>query len=162
MGKLTNCTVNIYAEKPWIINKTPLKTLVRCEVCETYSIIKGNKIQERMHWHSKHHCDQEFEIFGKLMKSEGKICPICKHEVINIEDRSFESGYWKVSNGIDCHFATRERIDHNLILLKHIQIEVFQHMGGSRTKYSTWSMDSEADFCIVSELLPCILFQLHS
>ena len=98
LGKLTNCTVNIYAEKPWIINNLPLKTLVKCEVCETYSIIKGNKIQERLHWHSKHHCDQEFEIFSKLMKSEGKICPICKHEVINIEDRSFESGYWYVSN----------------------------------------------------------------
>ena len=68
LGKLTNCTVNIYAEKPWIINKTPLKTLVKCEVCETYSIIKGNKIQERLHWHSKHHCDQEFEIFSKLLK----------------------------------------------------------------------------------------------
>ena len=93
---LAYCMLNELTKtsKPLVLERTILP-LEYCEVCESYSLVKGDKIQNKEHFSQGWHSKLEDALFQKLFLSADKYCSICKRDVMFIDEEHCTSSELK-------------------------------------------------------------------
>ena len=86
MVKLRVNTATGLPEKPIEINGEIVRPLEYCDICEKFALIRGDTKQHKRHFATLDHQKIEEKMFERIFLAAGKLCLLCKRDVIFINE----------------------------------------------------------------------------
>ena len=86
MSKLKVNAATGVPEKSIEINGKIVRPLEYCDICEKFSLIRGDTQQHKRHFATLDHQKIEEKIFERIFLAAGKLCLLCKRDVIFINE----------------------------------------------------------------------------